>query len=154
MSTYRTMYDAIIPANIPADAQMVAGYVNGEWAWAAPLDAFARWPHAAHIRIDVNGSMPHFAEVIDVEQGDATPATAGRWVRERLALGNVKATVYCTLSSLPAVQEACAGTAATYWVANWTGEPHAVSGTVGTQYKNTPGYDLSAIYDASWHPQP
>jgi len=45
----RTCYDAIHPANIPTNAQMVAGYVDGRYAWSAA--DWARFPHSVKARI-------------------------------------------------------------------------------------------------------
>jgi hypothetical protein len=147
----RTMYDSVTPAAIPAGADLVAGYGNGAYKWS-PAD-WARFPHAAHVRIDVLGSDPEGCGVLDVEPGDATPQTAPAWVRKRQAHG-FRAVIYTALANVAAVQAACHGISHIgYWVADWTGSPHHVDipGLIAVQYRNTPGYDVSAVYDATWH---
>lgn len=152
----RIMYDSITPEVIPADAEMVAGYVNGRWDWAAKPGAFARWPHAAHVRIDVNGSDPLNAGVIDVERGDASPEVAARWVtiRNRAGLG---ATVYCNRATLPSVREACHGLKYKLWIATLDGSK--LDGEfAAVQYLGAKdvGFnaDMSIVYDDTWHPAP
>jgi|SRR5216683_687846 len=152
------MYDSVTPAAVPADAVMVAGYVNGTVSqWSAT--AWSRWPHA--VRVDVLGTDAPAASVLDVERGDATPEEARVWVPQRNSLYG-DATVYCNVSTLPAVRAACAGQSYRVWLADWTGEPHDRKDLNGggatvaaVQYANdVAGCDLSAVYDDAWHPQP
>jgi len=147
------MYDSVNPFAIPATAAVVAGYVNGprsQW----PASGWDRFPGAVKIRIDVNGTDPFGSDVIDVENGDATPATAAQWVRARQDRGWWSA-AYCSLANLPALRQALAGLHCVFWVAEWTGTPHMVSepGVVATQYRNEPGFDLSLVAD-DWFPSP
>ena len=58
---------------------MVATYANG--AYAASARAVGRF--GSVLWIDTNGSDPA-ASALDVEPGDATPAGAAKWVRQRL----------------------------------------------------------------------
>jgi hypothetical protein len=75
------MYDSTTAADIPADAVMVAGYIDGLYAWH-PAD-WARFPGARHVRIAVNPATSG-ADVYDVETGDLTPAQCPAvWRRER-----------------------------------------------------------------------
>lgn len=135
---------------------MVAGYGNGAYGpdnaegWTAA--GWARFPDAMHVLIDVLAADPLGCGVLDVETGDATPADAPAWIKARVAAGHV-ATVYCSLVNLPAVQDACHGLDYAIWAADYTGLPHEIAGTVGTQYENNAAadVDLSAIYDATWH---
>jgi hypothetical protein len=84
------MYDSVTGAAIPLDAQIVAGYVDGPYGpndryhtgWSA--DAWARYPHAQHVTITVEGTPG--ARVADCEAGAMTPAQAASW-----ALGEVRA---------------------------------------------------------------
>jgi hypothetical protein len=147
----RTMFDSVNPGAIPADAQMVAGYFNGEFAW--PAEAWKRFPHAAKVRIDVTGAAPRNAGVLDVENGDASPAQAPGWVRARLAAGFV-ATVYCNRATWPAVKAACQGLKVKYWIADWTHVPHGLPGAVAVQWTDGPQFDTSAVHDDAWHPTP
>ena len=70
----RRMYDAVEWQRIPANAQMVAGYVDGAFAW--PHRAWARFPNARHVRISVIPLGDHVhAGVLDVETVAASVAT-------------------------------------------------------------------------------
>ena len=147
----RIMYDAVTPSRIPKDAQMVAGYVNGHYKWT---DAdWSMFPHAAHVHIDVLGDSPHAAGVLDVERGAATVAETPGWIRARRAYGH-QAVIYCSRSLSGEIVRACKGLTYKLWIADWTCKPHQVPGSIATQYQNTPGYDLSAVYDDRWHPGP
>jgi hypothetical protein len=157
------MYDGInalaagIAKSFP-NAAMVAGYINGTYAWTQ-----AEWnlfPHATHVTISVTASADA-GDVLDVEAGDATPAQTAGWIRNRKASGYYRPTIYCSRATIPAVRQ---GTGAyilgrdyDIWVADWTGSPHEVTapGTPSatcsaTQYENTSAYDVSVVYDAGW----
>ncbi len=99
----RLMYDAVTPTNIPADAAMVAGYINGprsQW----PAAAWARFPNAVKVRITVFASVDE-GDVLDVEKYDATPAQAPGWVNMRRRSG-ADPSVYCDTSTWPTVRAA------------------------------------------------
>lgn len=145
----RTMFDSVNPAAIPAGAQMVAGDINGDFAW--PASAWKRFPNATTVRIDVIGDMPLHAGILDVERGDVTPAQAPKWIDARIAAGFV-ATVYCNRSTWPAVRAACKGLKVSYWIAEWTHVPHMIAGAVAVQWTNGAAFDTSAVYDDAWHP--
>jgi hypothetical protein len=157
------MYDGInslaagIAHKFPG-AAMVAGYVNGSYAWTqAEWDLF---PHAVKVRISVTASA-NTGDVLDVESGNATPAQTAGWIQRRKASGYYRPTIYCNRSTIPAVRQ---GTGAyilgkdyDIWVADWTGSPHEVTapGTPSatcsaTQYENTQDYDISVVYDGGW----
>ncbi|MGH3165995.1 MAG: fibronectin type III domain-containing protein [Trebonia sp.] len=158
-----TMYDGInslaagIAKRFP-DAAMVAGYINGNYAWTqAEWDLF---PHAVKVRISVTASADA-GDVLDVEAGNATPDQTAGWIQRRKASGYYRPTIYCNRATVPAVRQ---GTGAyilgrdyDIWVADWTGSPHEVTapGTPSatcsaTQYENTQDYDISAVYDGGW----
>lgn len=143
----RTMYDAIYPANIPAAAQMVAGYVDGRYAWK-PAD-WARFPHAVKVRIAVFSSTAD-GHVLDVEPGCSTPGNAPGWVVRRRAAG-VDPTVYCSLSQWPVVRAAFAAAKVAqphWWIAAYPGNgPVLYSGTVAHQYANPGPVDISVVAD-------
>lgn len=148
----KTMYDSVNPELIPLDAQMVAGYVTGEFAW--PKNVWGRWTRQREVHIDVDGTYPEDSDVLDIERGAAGPNQARAWVIERVKHG--RAALYFSRSNMAAVAEAVKGLPSVdVWVADWTNEPHTVTVPAGlhlvaVQYKNTPGYDLSAVYDANW----
>ena len=160
----RTMHDSVTATDIPATATMVGGYVDGDYVWSAA--DWARFPAAVHVPIAVF-STTNNGVVLDVERGNATPAQSVDWVRLRRAAG-VDPTVYCNLATLPLVQGAFRAAYVTephYWLAQWTGAPHLLAGSVATQYADptTSGghWDLSLVADhwpgvdpAAPHPAP
>jgi len=150
----RTMYDSDQPADIPAGAEVIAGYVDGyaAAAWNG-TSGWARFPNAQKVTITVMGGT---ADVLDVETGDATPDYAPGWVTRRRAEGLAQPIVYCNASSWPAVQAAFAAQKATpplYWIADYDGVATVPAGAVGKQYADAPmtggHYDASVISD-SW----
>jgi hypothetical protein len=147
------MYDSTNPGAIPTDAQVVAGYVDGRYAWS-PSD-WARFPGAVRIGIAVRASTNN-GDVLDCEPGNATPAECPGWVKLRQAAGLAVPTIYMSLFLWPQVQDACRGLEVAWWVAQWTGQPHVIGGAAAVQYADsvTSGgdYDLSAVYDDTWHP--
>ena len=143
----RTCYDAIHPANIPTNAQMVAGYVDGRYAWSAA--DWARFPHAVKVRIAVF-STTNDGHVLDVEPGCSTPANAPGWVVRRRKAG-VDPTVYCSLSAWPTVRAAFAAAKVApphYWVAAYPGNGATLyPGAVAHQYANPGPVDISVVAD-------
>lgn len=142
-----TMYDSVTASDIPRNAMMVGGYLNGTFRWSS-----ADWelfPHAFHVgiatRADVDG------DVLDVEIGDATPAQAPAWVLRQRRHG-IEPVVYCNASTWPAVRRAFALTGVReplWWIANFDNVAELIPGTVGKQYINPPRsgghYDKSIV---------
>ena len=87
----RTMFDSVTARNIPTTAKMVAGYVDGLYKWTTA--DWARFPHAVKVRIACFGRT-NDGQVLDVEDGNATPTQAPVWVMMRRVKG-VDPTVYC-----------------------------------------------------------
>lgn len=144
----RLMYDAVTPSNIPADAVMVAGYIDGLYAWK-PED-WARFPHAVKVELAVFAST-NAGHALDVEAGDATPAQAAGWLTMRRRAG-VDPSVYCSLSLWPAVRAALAASHTAephWWIAAHPGiGPDLYPGTVAHQYADVNNlYDLSVVSD-------
>ncbi len=153
----RTFGDSVDPASIPFhQVDGVFPYVDGLYAWSsADIDRF-KDAKKAIARITVFGDW-RAACIGDVETGDMTPADAAVFVRARNRFRPDTAVIYCNRSTLPAVEEACAGLHYRRWVADWTGQPHTIPGVqrlVAVQYVNHPGYDLSVVFDDRWHPNP
>ena len=153
-----TLYDSTSANDIPSDAPLVGGYVDGLYRWTSA--DWARFPNSTQVRIAVSPAT-NDGFVLDVEQGDATPAQAPVWVqmRRNAKIGN--ATIYCSRSVLPEIQAAftAAGVAQPfYWVADWTGTVHMVPGAVATQYADPPAsgghFDLSVTNDVWPHIAP
>lgn len=146
----RFMYDSVTASDIPASAQMVAGYVSGPYQWSAA--DWARFPDAVHVPIATHADVDD-GIVLDVEQGDATPDQAPGWVTMRRKAG-IDPTVYCGQFSWLAVQAAfrTAGVDQPhYWIAHYDNAAVLPDGAVAKQYAN-PGlsgghYDLSIVAD-------
>jgi hypothetical protein len=160
----RIMRDSTTAADIPIPGcQLVAGYTNGQFAWT-PED-WARFGTMPKVRIDVNGSNPGAASVLDVEQGDATPPEAAAWVKNRRVLfPGTAPTIYCNRTTAVLVEAAMqlAGlhlaTMYTLWIATLDGTRTLpdMRGVVAIQYAGTAQtgghYDQSIVYDDTWHP--
>lgn len=144
----RTMYDGIDSDAdvIPTDAQLVAGYVDGDYVWTAA--EWARFPHSVHVRIAVK-STTNAGSVLDVETGDATPAESVTWVLTRRGAG-ADPTVYCNASTWPAVRSAFHARSVAephYWIADYDGSTAIPAGAVAHQYESTSRWDLSSVAD-------
>jgi hypothetical protein len=150
------MYDGInvLAAGIAQEfpkAAMVAGYINGPFAWSqADWNLF---PDADHVTISITAGA-NAGDVLDVESGDATPDQTAGWIAMRKAAGLYRPTIYCSLDVIPAVR---VGTGSyvldkdyDIWVANYTGVPHQEPGCAATQYESTANYDVSIVYDTAW----
>src|ERR1700731_2734793 len=150
------MYDGInvLAAGIAREfpkAAMVAGYINGPFAWSqADWNLF---PDADHVTISITAGA-NAGDVLDVESGDATPDQTAGWIAMRKAAGLYRPTIYCSLDVVPAVR---VGTGSyildkdyDIWVAHYTGVPHSEPGCAATQYESTANYDVSIVYDTAW----
>jgi hypothetical protein len=154
----RLLYDGLnsdaagIHRDFP-DAAMVAGYLPpSSFAWSQ-----AEWglfPHADHVTI-VPSAHANAGDVLDVEDGDATPEETEAWITMRKQAGLWRPTIYCSLATVPAVR---VGTGRfvldkdyDLWVADWDGTtalPYPLA--VAKQFKTTPGYDANIVYDPGW----
>jgi hypothetical protein len=148
------MYDAVNPDAISASVsapQMVAGYVDGAWPWAADKAAVQRrWPHAVIVQIAVFSST-NAGQVGDRENGDMDEAGLVRWVLMRRAAG-IDPTGYCSASNWPSCRAAFASARVPephWWVSAYPGGgPMTIPpGAVAHQYADMGGYDLSAVAD-------
>jgi len=144
----RTMYDAVSPANIPATATMVAGYINGPYAWTQA--EWDRFPNASKVEISVRAADRR-GHVLDVESGAnmPTPADAPPWVAARRAAG-ADPTVYCNYSTWPLVRAAFQNAGIPephYWIAKYDKNPAIPAGAVAKQHTNTAAWDLSSVAD-------
>ena len=141
------MYDSVTASNIPTTAQMVAGYIDGRYAWS--LADWARFPNSVKVRIAVFSST-NGGHVLDVEPGCSTPASAPGWVLRRRAAG-VDPTVYCNTATWPTVRAAFAAQGVPephWWIAAYPGiGPVLYPGSVAHQYADPGPYDLSVVAD-------
>jgi hypothetical protein len=168
----RTMFDSTTIQDIPADAQMVCYYPHDPEfdPTTAQLDRFNP-ENTVLLKIDNDGNFPKDCQILDVETGAATLADAPKWLQDYDA--SPRATFYCNASTLPALVRVIKAVAPNpsheyvFWVAEWDGKADEYSyegiTVVAKQYA-APGYgvpndgnhnyDLSVVWDDSWHPQP
>lgn len=147
----RTMYDSTNPSDIPRDAQMVAYYVDGIYAWPrAWIDLF---PNSVMVSISAIGAKT--AQVGDVEDGCIwPPANAVGWVLRARADG-YDPTIYVNeRNDWAPTRDAfdARGVAHPHWwVANYDGRQTIPDGAVAKQYAHPPmlgkHYDLSTVAD-------
>jgi hypothetical protein len=144
------MIDTVNAARITGRPRVVAGYIDGRYAWDRADWALPPVRGAIKNLITVTGLL--IGNTADVENGDMTPADAPDWIRAKQEAGHRGATIYCQRSRLEEVWAACHDLDYYIWVADWTGEPHQVPGTIATQYANLPepDIDLSSVYSGDW----
>lgn len=154
-----TLYDSDEADAIPETAEAVAGYDDGT---GPDFDAMAaRFPGKPVVSITRSSPPKAGSRVADIETGALGPAEAAVWAREEIAAGR-RPTLYYSRGNVPDVSAALTGanvstSAVDFWVADWTGFPHLLDGTVATQYASPttpiPGgqghYDLS-VAEESW----
>lgn len=159
----RIMRDSTKAADIPvAGTEMVAGYRNGAFAWSP--DDYARFPGIPHIYIDVLGTDPEGAGVVDVEPLDVGISGAVRWIKARLATKpDYPPIAYANRSTLTPLFNAtdAAGLRIVrdfrLWVATLDGTKTVpdMTGVTAVQFAGTNltggHYDESIVYDDSWH---
>lgn len=153
----RQMYDSTDPNAIPANAQMVAGYIDGtSFRW--PESAWNRFSNSTKVRIARRVST-NDGHVLDVEVGIPTvwpPSQAiVQWVQMR-RLSGVEPTIYCnqlndwnpirTLFQKAGVREP------QWWVARYNNVQDIPVGAIAKQYANPPlhgrgHFDLSVVAD-------
>lgn len=146
----RKLYDSITAADIPADVQMVGGYVDGSFKWTdADWELF---PNAVKVRIAVLPTT-NDGHVGDVEAGDMTPAQSPEWVKMRRSSG-VDPSLYVNLGNVQAVRDAFAASGVIIpplWLAHYDNDPTIPPGYIAKQYANstlTGGhYDVSSVAD-------
>lgn len=152
----RQMLDSVTSADIPQLTPLVAGYVDGIYAWT--YNDWARHGSAILVRITVTGNTLD-AHVADVENGDLTPDQGAAWMVRKIARGDTPC-LYFSRSAFGAVHAAALAAGVqdnqwTQWVADWTcvaPTQAIVSGqNYAIQYGNpacTGGhYDISLVAD-------
>jgi hypothetical protein len=139
VTTTYSMLDTVNVANIPPDkvkeGYWLAGYVDGAWPTYPQLCKL--YPHAQRL-ISIATDVRSYADVLDVEGGDAAPDQVPSWLLKMRA-DNRLPVVYTSRSNVDAVAAAChkAGVVEPYyWTADWTGEAHLNPGAVATQWAN------------------
>ncbi len=154
---------------LPAGAQ-VAGYTTGtgtDIRWTAA--DFAAHPGAVRIDQDPGASDPT-ADVLDIEEGAATPASAPGWVTRALASrkshaspGQRSPAVYMSQSQVTEVVNALVAggisSGVGLWIAHFgltqaeaTAMVLNASGpfpVIGVQFRNAPAFDVS-VFSSDW----
>lgn len=150
----RVMYDSVTPTNIPANAEMVAGYIDKTlYRW--PESAWGRFPNATKVRI-ARDARTNDGHVLDVEDKLATPAQSPGWIKMRRAAGAIP-TIYCNRSTKSAVIAACAAAGVAlplFWIATANRREEIPEGAVAAQHtldfrpEGFPGtVDISLVED-------
>jgi hypothetical protein len=160
----RIMRDSTTPTDIPIDGtDLAAGYINGQFKWSP--EGFARFSEAKHVHIDVDGTNPEGAGVVDCETGDVTVSGAVEWAKARKAAhpGEYPPIIYCNRSTLTPLFNAmnAAGLHIVkdfrLWIATLDGTKTVpdMTGVTAVQYAGesmTGGhYDESIVHDPHWH---
>lgn len=120
------MYDDINLSLIPKDAQAVAGYVGGQWPTFSRLRAM--FPGAKK-RVSIAVSASEDADILDIENGDATNAEAAAWFKRQQARGAKRPGFYTSVSNVAALiatltKAGIARAAYVLWTAHYTDSPH------------------------------
>lgn len=155
MSNTMPMYDAVTASKIPNPhlVRAVLVYIDGHYKWSSEdIDLF---PNASKIRIATSPSTLD-GRVLDVENGDATPKDAPKWVLNRRSHKKTvligAATIYCSAAYWPTVRNEFHKQNVAepeYLIAQWDNKAVIPPGAIGKQYLNTPGFDLSVV-ETSW----
>lgn len=156
--------DSIDAPLIPADTPVVAGYGDGRYIWSPSWMDGSNWwdlfPNSVQLVIVV--SAAHQGDVLDVEQGDATPAQAPSWIAQFARPARRAGTIYCNRDTWPAVIAELqasgidpAGPRVDWWIGTLDGTrqvtiPPGGKAPAAVQYIDTGAYDESIIYDPSW----
>ncbi|MGH3415573.1 MAG: hypothetical protein ACRDSS_03820 [Actinocrinis sp.] len=148
----RTMYDGIAEDAhlIPADAELVAGYVDGLYTWSDTN--WARFVNAVKVRIAVFATT-NDGVVLDCEKGNCTPAESVDWTLMRRKAG-VDPTIYCGRNTwwqqIRDAHRARGVAEPHYWVADYDvsqTDPQIPAGALALQYADKGDYDLSVVAD-------
>lgn len=143
----RTMYDSVDPNTIPANPQVVAGYVDLNYRW--PDSGWAKYAGIPRVRIAAS-PFTDDGHVYDFEPGnDMDPGHLVNWVGMRRRAG-VAPAIYMDADHWPGVQQIFDNAGVPqplYWVAHWGIDPVIPPGAIGLQYRSTPGYDVSVVAD-------
>lgn len=147
--------DAATMARQAGDYQLVAGYVDGLYAWSD-----AQWnlfpPGIIRVRVAVFSTTSD-GHVLDSEPGNATPAQCVDWVLMRRAAG-IDPTVYCNqldpVTGWPAIRAAFQARSVAephYWVADYDGAEIIPAGAIAKQYADLTAlgqpWDVSVVAD-------
>jgi hypothetical protein len=136
------MYDSIYVANLPAGAEYLAGYVDGNWPTFAAVKA--RFPKAAVLSVAVFASSD--AEACDCEKGDLTAGQVPGWVKRQAARGEKRPCVYSSVANFPAVLDELRAAGikraqVRLWAAHYGTGPHICGPTSCKYFPGMPTFD-------------
>lgn len=145
------MFDSTNGDNIPANAVLMAGYINGKWqSYYVMVSRFGATVTILTITVKAHNPDGSYviADILDVENGDATPEEAPGWTNAMRLLDRPIITPYCSrLGTWPATLAAFKAqniALPDFWIADQTNSPHLVPGSVVTQWT-----DNQNLYDKS-----
>jgi hypothetical protein len=139
----------------------VAGYVDGLYAWTTTeWDLFngVSGPATELVTIAVTAAFDG-GDVLDVENGDASPGQTAGWISMRKAAGLYRPTIYCSAATVPAVRVGTGNWILNQdydlWVADWVGHAFQYRCADGklaaaTQYASGSWADFDVAYDPGW----
>jgi len=155
----RLMYDSTNPNDIPTNAPMVAGYIDGTtFKW--PESSWSRFPNAVKVRI-ARRTSTNDGHVLDVEMDIPTVWPINRsivdWVLMRRRAG-VEPTIYCNqLNDWEPLKRLFTNAGVTWpqwWVARYDNKKNIPAGAIAKQYANPPlvGFHADASMVADFWP--
>lgn len=149
----RFMYDADRPGDIPRDAEMVAGYMDGSWSKWDP--AWWGWfPNSKHVTISAVGATWN-VHVFDLEPQAIWPPENVLPLMVTARANGLWPSVYCNQNNhwlyIRQMFRMRGMPEPPYWVANYDGVAEIPPGAVAKQFKHPPQigkhYDLSVVAD-------
>ena len=145
----RRCADSVTPANLPPGFDLYGGYDDGNYNNVNAIKAM--YPNKTVIHFTVFAS-DNFGDILDVENGDATPAQAPGWVKMRRAAGHGGPLVYCSEATWSQVRQAFQSAGVPepgYWIAGYPGSVgHALyPGSIAHQWIDYGPYDESIVVD-------
>ncbi len=160
--TIRFMLDSITPEVIPTGAADIVGlYVNGTYK-CDPTQATRLAQGGAEIAWISVDTASDEGDVLDIENGDATPQSAPAWYDARQKAGAGELTLYVNRTNLAAVQAAMGTRDYRLWVATLDGTTavsgyDALAGPAAVQCLSAAmmgvNVDGSLVFDDTWKPK-
>jgi hypothetical protein len=147
-------YDSTTPAEIPATAEVVFPYADGEFRWTAAETARFRRARRRHYTVEGNADLAAIADIerFDMKPKDA-PGFADRWA-EAHPRSRWPACFYVNRSNLAELQHYMKGRIYLVGLATLDGTiPHQISGggrLVYVQFETTAKYDRSEVLVPEW----
>lgn len=161
----RTMVDAYLASNWPATGwQLGAAYINGTRTASNYKTARLLYPDAQILTVTVDGTLTD-ADACDCETGDYTPASAAAWANWRHTRG-FRPCIYSARATWPLIVEELYKLGLMLSEVDWWAS--TLDGTLGPYVECPDGliynavavqytqgghgrYDLSLVYDDTWH---